>query len=98
MENVGTEMHPTIANQPFQVKQDFLIVWMENWGSQGIVDVHTLNHDLFLERLNITDWLQGNLCDGFEEMGSPYYGKLRTDDDSYMVRLARYTGFYPTNF
>ena len=71
---------------------------LENWGSQGIVDVHPLNHDLFLERLNITDWLQGNLCDGFEEMGSPYFGKLRTDNDSYMVRLARYTGNYPTNF
>lgn len=71
---------------------------LENWGSQGIVDIHTLNHDLFLERLNITDWLQGNLCDGFEEMGSPYFGKLRTDEDSYMVRLARYTGVYSTNF
>lgn len=71
---------------------------LENWGSQGIVNIHTLNHDLFLERLNITDWLQGNLCDGFEEMGSQYFGKLRTNNDSYMVRLARYTGNYPTNF
>lgn len=71
---------------------------LENWGENGNVDIHTLNHDLFLERLNITDWLQGNLCDGFEEMGSPYFGKLRTDEDSYMIRLARYTGVYPTNF
>jgi hypothetical protein len=71
---------------------------LENWGNKGIVDIHTLNHDIFLERLNKTDWLQGNLCDGFEEMGSPYFGKLRTDHDSYMVRLARYTGIYSTNF
>jgi len=71
---------------------------LENWGQNGIVDIHTLNHDLFLERLNITDWLQGNLCDGFQEMGSPYFGRLRTESDSYMVRLARYIGVYPTNF
>lgn len=71
---------------------------IEYWGKNGIVDTHTLNHDLLLERLNISDWLQGSLCDGFEEMGSPYFGKLRTGLDSYMVRLARYTGIYPSNF
>jgi hypothetical protein len=91
------------GNSPHQCKPIFpgytgFLNCLENWGKNGIVDIHTLNHDLLLERLNISDWLQGNLCDGFEELGSIYFGKLRTDLDSYMVRLPRYTGNYTNNF
>ena len=59
-----------------------------------ILNVHTLNHDLFFERLNHSDWLSGQVCDGFEELGSPYYGKLSVDSRIYHPRLESYTGNY----
>jgi len=65
---------------------------------QNIIHVHTLNHDLFFERLNNTDWLKAQLCDGFEELGSPYYGKLIANDRAYHARLERYTGKYDKIF
>ena len=63
---------------------------IETFLKEFIVDVHTLNHDLFFERIN------GELCDGFEELGSPYYGTLLYDNRSYKCRLERYTGNYDT--
>ena len=45
----------------------------EQWGKEGVVHIHTLNHDLWLERLAVSDWMQGELSDGFDEIGSPYY-------------------------
>lgn len=59
-----------------------------------IVNVHTLNHDLFFERLNRTEWINGELCDGFEELGSPFYGELLQDNRTYKCQLERYTGKY----
>jgi hypothetical protein len=59
-----------------------------------IINVHTLNHDLFFERLNRTEWIDGELCDGFEELGSPFYGELQHDNRTYKCRLSRYTGEY----
>lgn len=59
-----------------------------------ILNVHTLNHDLFFERLNSSDWINDELCDGFEELGSPYFGKLSVDGRQYMCRLEYYTGKY----
>lgn len=64
--------------------------------SEGVdrVNIHTLNHDLFFERLNNTEWIAGELCDGFEELGSPYFGPLTSNGRTYNCRLARYTGRY----
>jgi len=62
------------------------------------INIHTLNHDLFFESFNNTDFLKGELCDGFEELGSFYYGKLNVNSRQYMVRLSRYTGNYNTKF
>jgi hypothetical protein len=62
-----------------------------------IINVHTLNHDLFFERLNNTEWINGGLCDGFEELGSPFYGELQHDNKTYKCRLSRYTGKYKKN-
>lgn len=63
----------------------------------SVIHFHTLNHDLFLERFNNTDFFEGNLCDGFSELGSPYFGSLEFRNRKYMCRLSRYTGEYPTN-
>jgi hypothetical protein len=59
-----------------------------------IINVHTLNHDLFFERLNHTEWINGEMCDGFEELGSPFYGELQQDNRTYKCRLSKYTGKY----
>jgi len=69
-----------------------------NFGKDYLVNVHTLNHDLFFERLNYTFGLQGELCDGFEELGSPYYGDLSVDKRSYKCRLEYYTGNYDKKY
>jgi hypothetical protein len=64
--------------------------------TQDSIDIHTLNHDLFLESLNHSDWISGNLCDGFEELGSSYFGELTVKDRNYKCRLEHYTGKYAT--
>jgi len=60
------------------------------------IHIHTLNHDLFFESFNRTDFFKGELCDGFEELGSKYFGKLNVEGRDYKVRLERYTGKYNT--
>ena len=48
---------------------------IETFLKEFIVDVHTLNHDLFFERLDRTEWINGELCDGFEELGLLIMGR-----------------------
>ncbi|MCL2073105.1 MAG: hypothetical protein FWH18_04230 [Marinilabiliaceae bacterium] len=67
---------------------------IEELSKNHIVNVHTLNHDLFFERLNRTEWINGELCDGFEELGSPFYGELLHKNRTYKCRLSKYTGKY----
>ena len=71
---------------------------MRELSEQGIVNVHTLNHDLLFERFRKTSVLSGKISDGFEEIGSPYYATciLPNNTDVYNVRLASYTGKYDT--
>lgn len=67
---------------------------IEEFLKNHVIHIHTLNHDLFFERLNRTEWINGELCDGFEELGSPYYGELIYNNQKYKCRLERYTGNY----
>ncbi len=74
---------------------------MHELSEHGIVNVHTLNHDLLFERFRKTSVLSGKISDGFEETGSPYYATCilpnnSNDTDVYNVCLARYTGKYDT--
>lgn len=71
---------------------------LQKLSEKFVINIHTLNHDLFFERLDYSYWINGNLCDGFEELGSPYYGKLEVDGGVYKARLARYTGKYDKQF
>ncbi|MEX2478799.1 MAG: hypothetical protein WD357_10200 [Gracilimonas sp.] len=68
---------------------------LEKFGLENEVNIHTLNHDLFFERLAKTDWLNNELSDGFDDLGSPYYGQLTIENRDYKCRLQRYTGNYP---
>lgn len=68
-----------------------LKIWKEDY----IINIHTLNHDMLLESFNRTDYISGEICDGFEELGSEYYGILRTmNNRTYHVRLEKFTGNY----
>jgi hypothetical protein len=71
---------------------------LQTMARDHIVNIHTLNHDLFFESLNNSVWLQGELCDGFEELGSPYYGKLLVEGRRFKCRLQFYTGKYIKKF
>lgn len=68
---------------------------LEKWGEDGTVHVHTLNHDIFFEIFKSSDWIKGELDDGFKELGSPYYGNL---GEKYKVRLPFFTNDYETKF
>lgn len=65
------------------------------WGENYIVHIHTLNHDLFLESLSSSDWIQSKISDGFTELGSSYYGNYR---ELYKVRLPYFNNNYTGNF
>ncbi|MEH6309072.1 hypothetical protein RYH73_25700 [Olivibacter sp. CPCC 100613] len=68
---------------------------IQSWGKENVLHIHTLNHDLFLEALNHTDAINGELSDGFTELGSPYYGELESGDK---IRLSYFSGIYDTNY
>jgi len=71
---------------------------LQNLSGNNDINIHTLNHDLFFESFNSSDWIMGELCDGFEELGSKYYGELSFTGRQYKVRLERYTGLYDKKF
>lgn len=68
---------------------------LNKWKRTNIIHVHTLNHDLLFESFNKTDYISGEISDGFEEIGSNFYGILKTcNNRSYTVRLERFVGNY----
>lgn len=89
-------------NKPYHIgridKYDGFLNLLKKWKEDNIIHVHTLNHDMLFESFNKTDYISGEVCDGFEELGSDYYGILRTKEDhTYTVRLERYTATYNRN-
>ena len=68
---------------------------LESVSKDSIVHIHTLNHDLFFETFNHTDYISGELSDGFEELGSKFYGRI---EDNRMIRLKRFTNQYDKRF
>ena len=62
-----------------------------------IVNIHTLNHDIFFEHLAKSTKLQSKFTDGYTEMGSPYYGDLEVDFGilkNYKVRIKYFNNQY----
>jgi len=67
-----------------------------------VVNVHTLNHDLFFEFLGRKQSrLTSYFTDGYSEIGSPYYADLSTKingiEKSFKVRVPRFTNVYEGN-
>lgn len=48
------------------------------------VHIHTLNHDLYMEYLAHSDGIQGKMDDGFEELGSTFFGELYDKYERYL--------------
>jgi hypothetical protein len=80
------------ANYP---KYDRILSFLKKIGKENIIHIHTLNHDLLMEKFSNTAYLNTELNDGFEEMGSSYYGQL---NNGYKVRLKYYTDYFESNF
>jgi len=88
-------------DQPFEIGKYYvgytgIMNCISDLLNSSIINIHTLNHDLFFESFNRSEFLNGKLCDGFEELGSPYYGELSVGNRKYKVRLERYTENYNT--
>ena len=71
---------------------------IEHYSKHYLLNIHTLNHDLFFERLSKTDWINNRLSDGFSDIGSPFYGDLNVDGRIYKCRLERFTNEYNNQF
>jgi len=76
---------------------------LREWLKNNIVNVHTLNHDLFFDFIasRLTDLWQ-HYSNGYTEYGSTVYGEVNTDfktdrgniHKAYKVRLQYYNGVY----
>lgn len=74
------------------------------------IHLHTLNHDLLMEQFSHSDVIGNNFSDGFEELGSPFYGKYSLETPvreldkivrkvfTYTVRLRRFTNEFSNRF
>lgn len=81
-------------SEPRALYNSFL-QYLSKLKGEYLVNIHTLNHDLFLESFNRSDYINGDMSDGFDDYGSRYYGILNIKGrDSYRCRLERYTGRY----
>lgn len=68
---------------------------LNSLSDESRLNVHSLNHDLVFEGLSKTGWLSADFSDGFSELGSPYYGEIRDNDErTFKVRLEHYNGEY----
>ncbi len=81
----------------YDVNYNSFIKYLSALSKEYIVNVHTLNHDLLFESFKISTLIDnGDVSDGFEELGSKYYGILCHENRTYHCRLERYTGKYDT--
>lgn len=87
-------------DEPFRLSSDEeyygFLKYLSVLASKYIVNVHTLNHDVFFESFNNTKLINGKISDGFDEYGSEYYGDLIHENRHYRCRLERFTGRYPS--
>ena len=76
-EDMPTHIGP-YHNDPRASYNGFL-QFLSNAKEEYLLHVHTLNHDLFFESFNRTDYINGDISDGFDDFGSRYYGKLHVE-------------------
>ncbi len=86
---------PVSYSKPIYPGYTGFLSCLEKWGEDNVVHIHTLNHDLFFEIFKDSDWLQSKLSDGFQELGSPYYGE---NNDNHRVRLSFFSNEYAEKY
>lgn len=92
------DVHTTIDSYP---QYSNFLRFLKKESLFNIIDVFTLNHDLFFESFKNIQELQDNehcslISDGFDDYGSEYFGVVKSRDNFYKCRLERYTGRYNT--
>jgi len=81
--------------KPYTKYRSFLELIEYLGGKYEVINIHTLNHDLLMKSLAISDAIMGEISDGFDELDSPYYGK---NFDNVTVRLRKFTNIYDKKF
>lgn len=80
---------------------------LEELKSEYKIHLHSLNHDLLVEKLAHSFTIGKNISDGFKEIGSPFYGDHTHDEkigEKYItkvvhpVRLRRFTDEFSNQF
>ncbi|MCI0330016.1 MAG: SIR2 family protein [candidate division Zixibacteria bacterium] len=84
--------------EPYGSECNAFLVLVGKLAQSSNVHFHSLNHDLYLENLALSDTMQGDLDDGFEELGSQLYVKKYDEYATYMIRLRRFTNKYESRF
>jgi len=59
------------------------------------INIHTLNHDLLMERLSFSETMKGNFSDGLDEIGSPFY---RENNWGESIRLKLFVNKFDKKF
>ncbi|NII24479.1 hypothetical protein HB364_05285 [Pseudoflavitalea sp. X16] len=86
----------SLLNYP---KYDPFIRFLKYCISDHDIKVHSLNHDMFFEFLGSHhEEIAGYYCDGFTDLGSPYYGDVSFTDQgiikTHKVRIKFFNGKY----
>ena len=76
------------------VKYEQFISMLTVFLHDSIVNVHTLNHDLLFEGIAKSNKLKEFYCDGFSELGSPFYRKIYTNNKWLACRVSSYQNLY----
>jgi hypothetical protein len=86
---------PINLMKPLPKEYKGFLQMLEKLGENSIVHAHTLNHDLLFETFNHTGWIGGELSNGFNELGSKFYGR---ENDNKMIRLEYFSNRYDTRY
>ena len=84
--------------KPYDPNYSAFLEFAEELAKTHRVHFHTLNHDLYMEHLANSDSIQGKIDDGFEELGSAFFGELYDKYERYLVRLSRFVGKFEEQF
>jgi len=84
--------------KPYHPNFKAFLLLLEELKKYNIIHLHSLNHDLYMEYLCQSETLSSNIDDGFEEIGSPFYGNLYSKNERYMVRIPRFIDKFVKRF
>lgn len=81
--------------KPLPIEYKGFLEYLELVGEDHLCHIHSLNHDLLFESFVYTEWLNGGLSTGFDELGSKFYGRI---ENNFMVRLEYFSNKYEKRF